>query len=384
MSESPVDSFLLLSFGGPQGPDEVMPFLRNVTAGRGVPDERLEAVAEHYQHFGGVSPITAQNQALLAALGTEFGRRGIDLPLYFGNRNWRPFLTDTARQMAAEGRRHALVLATSATGSYSGCRQYREDLARATAELAGSEVAGPELAGSEPAGSELAGSEPAGAELAGSEPAGGAPRFTKLRHYFDHPGFIAANAVAVRNALAELSPDARAAARLVFTAHSIPVSMNDTAGPAGGLYSAQHRETARLVAETVRGPGADFDLVWQSRSGPPQTPWLEPDVNDHLRTLAAAGVPGVVVAPTGFVSDHLEVLWDLDNEASDTAAELGLEFARASTAGTHPAFVAGLADLVQEQLAARPPAYLGGLGLCGQDCPASCCPAPARRGSPAG
>ncbi len=349
MTSSPVDSFLLLSFGGPQGPDEVMPFLRNVTAGRGVPDERLTAVAEHYQHFGGVSPITAQNQALLAALGAEFSRRGIDLPLYFGNRNWRPFLTDTARQMAADGRRHALVLATSATGSYSGCRQYREDLARAADELAGA-----------------------------------APRFSKLRHYFDHPGFIAANAAAVRGALAGLSPEARDGARLVFTAHSIPVSMNDTAGPAGGLYLAQHRETARLVAESVRGPGAAFDLVWQSRSGPPQVPWLEPDVNDHLRALAAAGVPAVVVAPTGFVSDHLEVLWDLDNEARDTAAELGLQFVRASTAGTDPAFVAGLADLVEEQLAGRPPAAVGELGLCGQDCPAGCCPAPVRRGSGAG
>jgi len=348
VTEPEVDSFLLLSFGGPQGPDEVMPFLRNVTAGRGVPDDRLAAVAEHYQHFGGVSPITAQNEALLAALGAEFGRRGIDLPLYFGNRNWRPFLSDTARQMAAEGRRHALVLATSATGSYSGCRQYREDLARATGELTA------------------------------------APRFSKLRHYFDHPGFIAANATAVRGALAELPAQLREAARLVFTAHSIPVSMNDTAGPQGGLYQAQHRETARLVAESVRGPGADFDLVWQSRSGPPQVPWLEPDVNDHLRALAAAGVAAVVVAPTGFVSDHLEVLWDLDNEARETAAELGLQFARASTAGTDPAFVAGLADLVQEQLDGRQPAYQGQLGLCGQDCPAGCCPAPARRGSGAG
>jgi protoporphyrin/coproporphyrin ferrochelatase len=348
VTEPAVDSFLLLSFGGPQGPEEVMPFLRNVTAGRGVPDERLAAVAEHYQHFGGVSPITAQNQALLAALGAEFGRRGIDLPLYFGNRNWHPFLTDTARQMAADGRRHALVLATSATGSYSGCRQYREDLARATAELAGERP--------------------------------GAPRFTKLRHYFDHPGFVSANATAVRGALAELPAQLRDKARLVFTAHSIPVSMNDTAGPEGGLYLAQHHETARLVAESVRGAGAPFDLVWQSRSGPPQVPWLEPDINDHLRKVAADGVPAVVVAPTGFVSDHLEVLWDLDNEARETAAELGLEFVRAGTAGTDPAFVAGLTDLVQEQLADRPAAHLSELGLCGRDCPAGCCPAPARRG----
>jgi ferrochelatase len=349
VTEPAVDSFLLLSFGGPQGPDEVVPFLRNVTAGRGVPEERLAAVAEHYQHFGGVSPITAQNRALLAALGVEFGRRGLDLPLYFGNRNWHPFLTDTARQMATDGRRHALVLATSATGSYSGCRQYREDLARTTAELAGERPV--------------------------------APRFTKLRHYFDHPGFISANATAVRGALAELPADLRDEARLVFTAHSIPVSMNDTAGPEGGLYLAQHHETARLVAEAIRGAGARFDLVWQSRSGPAQVPWLEPDINDHLRTLAAEGVPAVVVAPTGFVSDHLEVLWDLDNEARVTAAALGLEFVRAGTAGTDPAFVAGLADLVEEQLAGRAPVYLSGLGLCGRDCPAGCCPAPARRGS---
>jgi ferrochelatase len=342
VTEAAVDSFLLLSFGGPQGPDEVLPFLRNVTAGRGVPDERLAAVAEHYQHFGGVSPITAQNRALLAALGAEFGRRGIDLPLYFGNRNWHPFLSDTARELVVDGRRHTLVLATSATGSYSGCRQYREDLAHATAE--------------------------------------GVPRFTKLRHYFDHPGFIAANAAAVRRALAELPAGLRDEARLVFTAHSVPVSMNDTSGPDGGLYLAQHHETARLVAESVRGPQSRFDLVWQSRSGPPQVPWLEPDINDHLRALADEGVPAVVVAPTGFVSDHLEVLWDLDTEARQTAAELGLEFVRAGTAGTDPTFVAALVDLVEEQLSGRPPAYLGDLGVCGQDCPATCCPAPARRG----
>ncbi|MBV9821914.1 MAG: ferrochelatase [Actinobacteria bacterium] len=347
--DTPVDSFLLLSFGGPQGPDEVMPFLRNVTAGRGVPDERLAEVAEHYQHFGGVSPITAQNRALLAALGEEFGRRGIDLPLYFGNRNWHPFVTETARQLAADGRRHTLVLATSATGSYSGCRQYREDLARALAEV------GPDAG----------------------------LRFTKLRHYFDHPGFVAANADAVRAALAELPAGLRDEARLVFTAHSVPVSMNATAGPDGGLYVAQHRETARLVAEAVRGPGAEFDLVWQSRSGPPQVPWLEPDVNDQLRALAASGVRAVLVAPTGFVSDHLEVLWDLDNEARETAAELGLRFVRAATAGVHPRFVAGLVDLVAERLTGAAPEFLGRLGICGQDCPATCCPAPVRRAAAA-
>jgi protoporphyrin/coproporphyrin ferrochelatase len=340
------DAFLLLSFGGPQGPDDVLPFLRNVTAGRGISDQRLAEVAEHYQHFGGVSPITAQNEALLTALAAEFARRGIDLPVYFGNRNWHPFVTDTARRMVADGCRKALVLTTSATGSYSGCRQYREDLRRALDEL-------PE------------------------QP----PRlsFTKLRHYFDHPGFIAANADAVRAALAQLPAEHRGSARLVFTAHSVPVSMNQTAGPSGGLYLAQHRATADLVAAAVRGDGAEFDLVWQSRSGPPQVPWLEPDINDHLRTLAAAGTRAVVVAPTGFVSDHLEVKWDLDEQARATAAELGLVFVRAATAGTHPAFVSGLVDLVAEQLDGRPPESLSDLGVCGWRCPADCCPAPSRR-----
>lgn len=367
------DALLLLSFGGPQGPDDVMPFLRNVTAGRGIPDERLAAVAEHYLHYGGVSPITAQNEALVAAIAKEFAQRGIELPVYFGNRNWHPYLTDTARTMHADGVRRALVLVTSSTSSYSGCRQYREDLAAATERLAGQ-----------------------------------CPAFVKLRHYFDHPGFIAANADGVRAALAGLTGPASpagpavpagsavpagpagsavpagidlAAVRLVFTAHSIPNSMNDTSGPSGGLYLAQQRATARLVAEAVRGPGAEFDLVWQSRSGPPSVPWLAPDINHHLADLAARGVAGVVVAPTGFVSDHMEVVWDLDNEARDTAAALGLPFARAATAGTHPRFVAGLVDLVEEQLSGRVPEFGSELGLCGIDCPVGCCPAPSRPAS---
>ena len=343
MSTPAVDAFLLLSFGGPNGPDEVMPFLRQVTSGRGVPDERLAEVAEHYRHYGGISPITAQNQSLMATIDAEFVRRGIELPTYFGNRNWHPFLTATARDMAADGISHALVLSTSATGSYSGCRQYREDLARATTELDGA-----------------------------------APRFTKLRHYFDHPGFIVANVDTVRAALAELPESERGDARLVFTAHSIPVSMNETAGPSGGLYLAQHQATARLVAEGVRGAGAEYDLVWQSRSGPPQVAWLEPDINDHLRSLAELGVRAVVVAPTGFISDHLEVAWDLDEEARATAAELGLRLIRAATAGTNAAFVSGIVDLVEEQLNGRAAESLSSLGLCGVDCPSDCCPAPTR------
>ena len=337
------DAFLLLSFGGPEGPDEVMPFLRNVTRGRGVPEERLLDVAEHYQHFGGVSPINAQNRALLEALRAEFATHDIDLALYWGNRNWAPYVADAVAQMRADGARRALVLATSATSSYSGCRQYRENMADARAAV------------------------------------DAAPELIKLRHYFDHPGFIEANVDGVRAALAHLPEDSR----LVFSAHSIPVSMNDASGPGGGLYAAQQRETARLVAEAVRGPGAQFDLVWQSRSGPPHVPWLEPDVNDHLRALAAEGAPGVVVAPTGFISDHLEVGWDLDTEARDTAAELGLPFARAATAGSHPAFVAAIRELVQEQTSGAQPRHLGSLGLCGIACPQYCCRPPTRPTRPA-
>jgi protoporphyrin/coproporphyrin ferrochelatase len=338
-----VDAFLLLSFGGPEGPDDVLPFLRTVTRGRDVPDERLRAVAEHYDHFGGVSPINAQNRELIAALDAEFRSAGLDLPIYWGNRNWRPFVADTVSQMRDDGVQHALVFATSAAGGYSGCRQYRENLADAHT------AAGPD-----------------------------APELTKLRHYFDHPGFIAANVDRVRAALASLPIEHRDGARLVFTAHSIPVSMNDVAGPAGGLYLAQQRETARLVAAGVRGEGAGFDLVWQSRSGPPRVPWLEPDIADHLRTLAASGTPAVVVAPTGFVSDHLEVRWDLDVEARSTAAELGLGYVRAATAGTHPAFVAAVRELVDEQLDGAPRRHLGELGICGLDCPPGCCLAPPR------
>jgi ferrochelatase len=246
--------------------------------------------------------------------------------------------------MQADGVRRALVFATSATASYSSCRQYRDDLARAAAAVGD-----------------------------------GAPELVKLRHFFDHPGFIAANATGVRTALDSMPADLRADARLVCTAHSVPAAMNDSSGPQrSGLYAAQQRETARLVAEAVRGPSAGFDLVWQSRSGPPQVPWLEPDINDHLRALAAAGARAVVVAPTGFVSDHMEVRWDLDEEARATAASCGLAFARAATAGTHPEFIAAIRELVEEQVAGTPPRFLGRLGLCGIDCPLGCCPAPQR------
>ncbi len=343
------DALLVVSFGGPEGPDDVMPFLRNVTRGRGVPEERLAEVAEHYQHFRGVSPINEQNRALIAAVAADFATHGIELPIYWGNRNWKPYVADAVRQMRDDGVRRALVFATSATSSYSACRQYREDLAQAR-------------------------------RVAGE----GSPELVKLRHFFDHPGFIEPLADSVRTALATLPDELRDGARLIFTAHSVPVSMNDQSGPEkNGLYAAQQRETARLVAEAVRGPGAEFDLAWQSRSGPPQVPWLEPDINDHLKDLAARGVRAVVVTPSGFVSDHIEVRWDLDNEARDTAAELGLAFARAATPGTHPAFVAAIRELVQERLEGAPPKALGRLGICGVDCPDGCCPAPRRAVHPA-
>jgi ferrochelatase len=336
------DAFLLLSFGGPEHPDDVMPFLRTVTRGRGVPDERLAEVAEHYYHFGGVSPINQQCRDLLAAVRRDFAANGVDLPAYWGNRNWQPLLADTVAQMRDDGVTSALGFATSAYGGYSSCRQYWEDIAAARARV------GP-----------------------------GAPAITKLRQFHDHPGFVGPHADAVRKALDALDPARRPTTRLVFTAHSIPVSMARNAGPDGGRYTAQLLETAALV-HAQAAPDLPWDLVWQSRSGPPQVPWLEPDINDHLATLAEKDVTDVVVSPIGFVSDHLEVLWDLDNEAKETAADLGLGYARAGTPGTDPRFVAMIRELVQERTAGRSRDRLGTLPVW-DVCPENCCPAPARR-----
>ena len=332
----PYDAFLLLSFGGPEHPDDVMPFLRNVTRGRGVPDERLAEVAEHYRHFGGVSPINQQCRDLLAALS-------LDLPKYWGNRNWTPMLADTVAQMRDDGVTSALAFATSAYGGYSSCRQYWEDIAAARAQVGA-----------------------------------GAPQITKLRQFWDHPGFVEPHAGAVRAALATLDPARRASTRIVFTAHSIPVTMANTAGPDGGRYTAQLRETADLV-HARSAPDLPWDLVWQSRSGPPQVPWLEPDINDHLGVLAEKDVTDVVVSPIGFVSDHLEVLWDLDHEAAETASSLGLGYARAATPGVDPRFVTMIRDLVRERVSGAPAERLGRLPAW-DVCPAKCCPAPQRRG----
>ncbi|MFF3754409.1 ferrochelatase [Streptomyces sp. NPDC002018] len=362
---SPYDALLLLSFGGPEGPDDVIPFLENVTRGRGIPPERLKEVGRHYFLFGGVSPINEQNRALLDALRKDFAGHGVELPVYWGNRNWAPYLTDTLREMAADGRRRIAVLATSAYASYSGCRQYRENLAEALATLAAE----------------------------GLEP----PRVDKLRHYFNHPGFLRPMTEGVLASLADLPEPVRAGAHLAFTTHSIPIASADTSGPVedhgeGGAYVAQHLDVARQIVAAVReetGIAYPWRLVYQSRSGAPHIPWLEPDICDHLETLHGEGVPAVVMAPIGFVSDHMEVLYDLDTEATAKAAELGLPVRRSATVGADPRFAAAVRDLLLERAAtergsAVERCALGALGPSHDLCPAGCCPARAPRPAAAG
>lgn len=320
-----MDAVLLVSFGGPEGPDEVMPFLRTVTAGRDVPEQRLLLVAEHYQARGGVSPINGLNRDLLGSLRAQLPP---DLPVYWGNRNSAPWLPDAFRQMAAEGVTRVIAVFTSAYSSYSGCRQYRENLAEA--DTAGLPV-------------------------------------VKLPNYYNTPGFVTANADSLRAARQAAGP----AARVVFTTHSIPVAMAARSGPGGDGYVSQHL----ALAEHLMDGDPDWDLVYQSRSGPPHVPWLEPDINDHLRELHHRGIREVVVAPIGFVSDHMEVVQDLDTEAAATAAELGMVMHRAATAHTHPAFVAGLAQGIAAVRAGRVPNVVFGQSL-PTPCLAGCCPNP--------
>jgi ferrochelatase len=351
-SAEPYDALLLLSFGGPEGPDEVVPFLENVTRGRGIPRERLAAVGEHYFLFGGVSPINGQCRALIAEIEKDLAGHGIDLPVYWGNRNWRPLLADTLRRMAADGVRRALVFITSAYSSYSGCRQYREDLAAAAAEAGVLDVL----------------------------------RLDKIRAYFDHPGFVEPFAEAALAALDELDPAVRDDAEVVFVTHSVPLSYAQTSA-----YVPQHEAVAGLVAERVRertGVERPWTLVYCSRSGPPTQPWLEPDVCDHLRERAAAGAKAVVLVPIGFVSDHMEVIYDLDTQAAQVAAGLGLPVARAATPGTHPDFVALVRDLLTERAAVERGesvrrAGLSGLGPMPDVCAPGCCPNPRGPGRPA-
>jgi ferrochelatase len=339
-----MDALLWLSFGGPEKPDDVRPFLENVTRGRGVPPARLDEVEQHYLGFGGVSPINALNRKAIEAVEAALAKQGIDLPVYFGNRNWHPMVEDTLAAMTRDGVTSALVFPTSAYGGYSACRQYDEDITRARAAVGD-----------------------------------GAPDLTKLRQFFDHPLFVSAFADAVRAAAGGLGEY-----RLVFTAHSVPGSAAAAAGPpaeGGHRYSTQVAEAARLVAVDLGV--TEYDVVWQSRSGPPQVPWLEPDILDHLDALHTKGVPAVVLCPVGFVSDHLEVVWDLDTEAADKAAELGMGFARAAAPSDDPRFAELVVELVKEHLADAPVRKLSdfpvaGCTLNGAPCAVGCCEPPQR------
>jgi ferrochelatase len=324
----PYDAVLLAGFGGPEREEDVMPFLRNVTRGRGIPEERLQAVAEHYLAFGGVSPINAQNRALKAALEAELDRRGIQLPVYWGNRNWDPYLRDAISSAAEAGDTRLLAVTTSAYSSYSSCRQYREDLAEAVAET-------------------------------GLE---GIVHIDKVRQYFDHPGFVTPFVEGLRAALAEVAGRGILPAdmHVLFTTHSIPLDDAVLSGPRdldfgpGGAYEAQHRAVAEAIMAKVGEPAVAWSLVFQSRSGAPSVPWLEPDINESIEALAAERRAAAIIVPLGFASDHMEVKWDLDTEAMETAEKSGILALRVPTPGTHPAFVSGLVDLVLERVTGMP------------------------------
>ncbi|MEO8434394.1 MAG: ferrochelatase [Pyrinomonadaceae bacterium] len=335
------DALLIVSFGGPEGMDQVMPFLENVLRGRNVPRERLLEVAKHYELFDGISPINGQNRDLIAALKEELAAKGPRLPIYWGNRNWHPLLADTVRQMTSDGIQRALALVTSAYNSYSSCRQYVEDIERARKAVGES-----------------------------------APRIDKLRAFYNHPGFIEANIENVRAAFAKIPGERQPATHIAFTAHSIPLAMAESCE-----YEAQLNEAEQLVAEGVfagAGPAPArenyYKLVFQSRSGPPSQPWLEPDVCDHLKELNDRGVIDVVIAPIGFVSDHMEVLYDLDTEARVLCDQLGLNMVRAATAGTHPAFIRMVRELIRERIdPGTPQRWLGSRGVAHDVCPAGSC-----------
>ena len=341
------DALLIVSFGGPNGPDDVLPFLENVLRGRKVPRERMLEVAEHYYHLGGRSPINEQNRALIAALESELSKHGPKLPVYWGNRNWHPLLADTLRQMMGDGVHRALAFVTSAFSSYSGCRQYREDIARAQEAVA---------AEREPIAS-------------GNAPLQAPPAVDKLRVFFNHPGFIEPMIQRTREALNHVPAERREHAQLVFTAHSIPQSMAE-----GCRYEMHFREASRLVAE---GLGCnDWRLAYQSRSGPPHQRWLEPDIGDLLEQSRVSGIErrDTVIVPIGFISDHMEVLYDLDIETRQLCERLGINMVRAGTVGTHPRFVRMIRELILERMSNAPERLaLGSLGPSHDVCPADCC-----------
>ena len=338
MAEQTYDAVLVLSFGGPEKPEDVLPFLENVLRGRNVPRERLLEVAEHYYYFGGKSPINDQNRKLIAALQEELREHGPKLPIYWGNRNWHPLLTDTLRQMQADGVKRAIAYATSAFSSYSGCRQYLEDIERAAAEV------GPD-----------------------------APVIDKLRLFYNHPAFIEAIADRVQASLDAL-PEQQAKVHILFTAHSVPTAMAEASD-----YVQQLNEACRLVAGRVGLP--DWRLVYQSRSGPPSQPWLEPDIADALRTVPAGDY--AVVIPIGFISDHMEVVYDLDTEAKALCEEIGVNLIRAATVGVHPKFIAMIGELIRERMGLCSARAIGSFPPSHDVCRAGCCPAPMRRASSA-
>jgi len=347
LDPDPYDALLLVGFGGPERPEDVVPFLRNVTAGKGIPDERLAVVGEHYFLFGGKSPINEQTQLLVSHIEADLARHGVNIPVYWGCRNWTPYLADTVQQMRADGVRRALAFTTSAYSSYSGCRQYRENLHDAVAT------------------------------------AGQGIQVDRARAYFNHPGYTEAVTDAVLAGLQPFSESGTAEPTILFVTHSIPEPMDLSSGPEGRAYSTQHTQ---LMGEVLRGvqerSGQQYrhELVFCSRSGPPNSPWLEPDVNDRMRELAQSGTRAVLLVPFGFISDHMEVIYDLDTEARATADQLGIDFGRAATAGVHPAFVGSLRELLLERAAVERGEPVTRVVTCGQAaldrCPTNCCPNP--------
>jgi len=340
VNSSPYDAILFVSFGGPERREDVIPFLENVLRGKNIPRERMLAVAEHYDHFDGVSPINQQNRELIEALRKRLPDYGIHLPIYWGNRNWHPLLPETMREMTARGHQRALAFVTAAHSSYSGCRQYRQNIEEARASV-------------------------------GRE----APIVDKIRVFYNHPDFIAAVAARLMDAIHRLPEAIRTECTVVFTAHSIPLSM------AGNCrYVQQLQESCRLVANECGIPSARWQLVYQSRSGRPQDPWLEPDVLDQLRILKSRGTPGVILVPIGFLSDHMEVMYDLDIEARDLCQTLELPLERAGTVGTHPKFVDMICKLIGERIHENVPRQaIGEFGPDGDICATDCCPASLRR-----